>query len=691
MKQLFFELGTEEIPARFMRGAERELGERIVKGLDGLNLEHGAVKTWVTPRRLAVAIDVAESQPSKTETLTGPPARIAFDGDGNPTKAALGFAKRNNVDVADLKKVETERGEYLAATVHTVGQPARELLPAMIREALTKLHWPKPMRWGNSSHTFIRPVQWFVALLDGDVLPLEFCDIASSNTSRGHRFMAPDAFEVTDASQWEEKLRAARVEPNADARAELILTQSKKIAASVGGELVWDDGLLEEVSGLVEWAVPLLGTFDEGYLAIPDEVLITSMKVHQKYFAVRHPETGALLNHFVVVAGTEATDPSVVAYGNQRVLAARLADAKFFFELDKKTPLQEFTDKLAQRTFLKGLGTMRDKAARLEALAPKLAEALGNDTAAQEQAAIAGRVAKADLSTGMVGEFASLQGVMGWHYANHAGLPEAVAVAIKEHYWPKFSGDALPSGPVGVAVSLADKLDSIVGCFCLGLEPTGSADPYALRRQAVGVLRIAEAPAGASTNASLSQWLDLAHAAYGDVVDVDWPAVRGRILDFMRTRLKGALAADFPTDLTEAVLSSGFDDPADARGRLAALHTVKQSDGWEDLAIAFKRVFNIVADQEVAALDPASLTEPRAKELAEAYATHSKTVAAGLDTRDYPAALEAMVALKPAIDAFFDDVMVNSQDPAERTRRVALVGAIAAVFSRVCDFTKVST
>lgn len=699
MKELFFELGTEEIPARFLRRAERELGKRVVDGLNALGLETGEVRTWATPRRLALKVLAAESQPSKTETVTGPPARVAFDGDGNPTKAAVGFAKRNGVELDALETLSTPKGDYLAATVHTVGQPTVALLPAVLQEALTKLHWPKPMRWGASRATFIRPVHWMVAQYDRIAFDVTFCDITSGVLSRGHRFMAPDEFEVAGADDWEHRIRQAHVEPDADVRAASILQEARRLAAEAGGELVWDKGLLEEVSGLVESATPLLATFDPSYLEIPNEVLITSMKVHQKYFAVRQlpvegqaPGTGALMNHFVLVAGTVTTDPAIVAHGNQRVLAARLADARFFFENDKKSTLDSFAEKLAQRTYLKGLGTMLDKAKRLESVAPNLAKSLGYDSTTQGYAATAGRLAKADLSTGMVGEFASLQGVMGWHYANHEGLPEPVGIALKQHYWPKFAGDSVPTRPVAAAVALADKLDAIVGCFCLGLEPTGSADPYALRRQALGVLRIAQQlPSGTPNHASLVAWLDATHAAYAGVVDVDWPQVRERILGFLRARLKVALSGDFPTDLVEAVLASGFDDPADAHGRLAGLAKVKATDGWQDLADAFKRVVRIVADQAPGPLDASTLQEPQAVALAQAHAEYGGAITGGLDHRDYDAALTAMVALKPSIDRFFDDVMVMSEVPAERQRRLALLAEIAGVFRRVCDFDKVST
>ncbi|MDP6942766.1 MAG: glycine--tRNA ligase subunit beta [Myxococcota bacterium] len=688
MRELLFELGTEEIPARLLERARTELGERLGKALDAAGLAHEGLVTYATPRRLVVSCQVAEKQPDRTEELLGPPARVAFDDAGQPTKAAIGFAKRNNVPVDALERRETPKGEYLGCTVHTTGQAATMLLGEMLETAVTKLHWPKAMRWGTSSDTFIRPVHWIVAIFAGEVLPVSLFGIASGRTTRGHRFLDPDPFEVTGIDDMLSGLRRRHVEPDPAVRRDLIATAARELASSVGGEAIVDDALLEEVTGLVEWPVPLIGTFDEAALALPAQVLITSMNVHQRYFAVRRAD-GTLSNHFVIIGGMVVADPDVVVAGNARVLAARLADARFFYEADAKKGIAHFVPKLAGRRFLEGLGTMHDKAERLERLAAELTQVLvPEDGEAGALAARAGLLCKADLATDMVGEFAKLQGEMGADYARKSGEDDAVATAIEEHYLPKHAADAVPATAVGSAVALADRLDSLVGCFALGLEPTGSADPYALRRQALGVLRIIE---GAPQAPSLGEALDLARAAYGDTLDIDWHEVRRRLMSFFRGRLKASLGQTYPSDLTEAVLTVGYDDPADARGRLEALYALKQTQVWETLAAGVKRVANIAGDHPGGPVDPATLTEPAAVALFEAWHTVQHGAHVALDTGAYGEALDRLVTLKPTIDRFFDDVLVMSDDDEERTRRLSLLASIHALFHRIAAFDKVST
>lgn len=708
MKELLFELGTEEIPSRLLRGAERDLGAALTASLDDLGLEHTPVRTYSTPRRLALAVDVAPRQDDRVEERVGPPARVAWDAEGNPTRAAEHFAKRNGVAVDDLERRETPKGLYAAVTVKIEGQATASLLPDVLSRAVTGLTWPKVMRWNDGTHAFIRPVHWIVALFDGEVLPLTLYGVGAGRETRGHRFLAPAPFAVGDEAAWLEGLRAAKVEPDAEARAQRILEGARALAAQVGAALVRPEDLLEEVTGLCEWPRPLLGTFDEAALEIPSQVLVDAMRVHQKYFALATPETAqtqrpTLRNHFVVVAATEALDDQIIARGNARVLAARLADARFFFEADKARSLDSLVDELGQRTFLQGLGTVADKAHRLEALTPRLAARLYGDAVDAREAAAAGLYAKADLSTGMVGEFADLQGEMGRDYARLAGQPEAVAVAIEEHYWPRFAGDNVPATPLGAAASLADKLDSLVGCFALGLEPTGSADPYALRRQALGVVRVLDAlPAGPNGEAPqrvrLVEVMDIAREVYGEVLDAQesdhgaWPKVRERLLRFFRGRMKNDLARALPTDLVEAVLAAGFEDPVDIRGRLTALAARKDTDGWDDLAAAVKRVVRIVTGQATGALgDPSALTTPQGRALHEATEAVERDALGAMEAGRYEEALVRLASLKPTIDDFFDNVMVMSEDAGDRQRRLALLGRIAALFGRVAAFDRIST
>ena len=690
MKELLFEVGTEEIPARLIERARAELVQRITQALADAELAHGEPRSFGTPRRIAVVIDIEAHQPDKTEELIGPPVTIAFDGAGNPTKAALGFAKRNGVAMADIGRKATPKGDKLAVTVHTPGKLTTALLPDLLTEAVDKLSWPKPMRWGSSRQTFIRPVHWVVALYGGEVIDLELFGIRSGDSTRGHRFMAPEPFRVGNAAEWVGGLQAAKVQPDGGSRRSVIAQAAQELAASVGGVPVLPDSLLEEIGGLVEWPVPLLSSFDASFLELPQQVLVTYMQAHQKYIAIRTAE-GALTNHFIITAGTESSEPAVVCAGNSRVLAARFSDARFSFDSDTRRDLESMLEALDGRTFLKGLGTMKAKALRVEQLAGKLAAALGLDADTQAQARRAGRLAKADLSSEMVGEFPDLQGQMGREYARLAGEPEAVAVAIDDHYKPRFAADELPTDAVSQCVALADRLDSIAGCFGIGLEPTGSADPYALRRQALAVVRILETLPHAP---GLAGCLDLASEVYGDVLEGDWPPVRDRISAFIRGRMKAAFTKNdgFSADLVEAVLSVGYDAPSDVRGRLEALAALKETAGWDALATTVKRAANIVADGDLAALDPTALSEPAELALYAAYIEVRSVAAAALDSGDYAAALERIVTLKPAIDAFFDGVMVMSEVSAERERRLALLGAVCgSLFHRVAAFDKVST
>jgi glycyl-tRNA synthetase beta chain len=692
MKPLFLELGCEEIPARLLTRGVTELAQRLTKGLDALGLEHADLRTFHTPRRLALSLNVTAGQPDKTEELLGPPAKVGFDADGNPTKAAEGFARRHGIDVSEIRVKETERGDYLAATVSTSGQPTEALLPDVITDALSKLQWPKSMRWGANDTPFIRPVHWIVGLFGDTVLGLEFAGITADRQTRGHRFLAPEAFSVQGVEDWLDGLRKAHVEPDPAVRREVIVRESRALTGPLGHDVELDETLLDEVVGLVEWPVPLLASFEQEFLAIPPQVLITAMKSHQRYFPV-HDSEGALTNRFVLVANTIVRDPEVVAQGNGRVIRARLADARFFFEQDTRRAeekgLQDFVEQLKERTFLKGLGTMRDKAERLSRLAGRVARVLDpEDGDAAARATRAGLLAKADLSTEMVGEFPKLQGEMGRDYARIVGESDAISEAIFEHYLPRFADDALPSTALGASVALADRLDSIVGCYALGLEPTGSADPYALRRQALGVLRILSQQPNAP---ALDTAVEFACTAHDDDVVDDWGQVNSRVLDFFRGRLKNMLAEHYPTDLTEAVLSAGFFVPRDAEGRLAALNTLKETEGWDDLAIAVKRVVRIVQDQPVSELDPTTLSEGAEQDLYAASSDVGAQAQAALTQGAYADALILLASLKPHIDRFFEDVMVLSEDPGERTRRLALLGVVASLFNRVADFSKVST
>ncbi|MCB9728084.1 MAG: glycine--tRNA ligase subunit beta [Deltaproteobacteria bacterium] len=688
MRELLFELGTEEIPARLLRGSRHELCRRLEEGLEAAGLAFDGIHGYATPRRLAVVATVAERQPDRTAEMLGPPVEAAFDADGVATAAAQGFARRHGVSVDALERRPTERGERIGLTVHTPGRPATELLPAILATCIDKLTWPKAMRWGSRRESFIRPVHWIVALYDGEVLPLAWGGVTADRWTRGHRFMAPAPFEVHTALSWLEGLRERYVEPDAAIREERVEAGAHRLAADVGGSPALDDALLEEVGGIVEWPVPLLGNFEASYLELPPAVITTPMTVHQRYIPIID-SAGALTRHFVIVAGIEATDPSVISAGNGRVLRARLADARFFFEQDTRVPLDSFVPKLEERVFLQGLGTMGARAVRLQELSGLLCATLAPDAPeAPALAARAGLLAKADLATGVVGEFAQLQGEMGREYARRSGEPDAVAEAIFEHYMPRSATDDIPESLLGRAVALADKLDALVGCFSLGLEPTGSADPYALRRQALGVIRILEE---ADPAPGIAEVLDIARSVYGGALAADWPPVRERLLEFFRGRMKAALAQDYTSDLAEAVLAVGFDDPADARGRLEALFAMKRTEGWDAMAATVKRVRKIVEDTAPGELDPASLTEPAERGLFEAWTGVERAASRALDAGEYADALEGLATLEPAIERFFVEVLVMSEDPSERARRLALLARVDGLFHRIAAFDRVST
>ncbi len=688
MRELLFEVGTEEIPARLLRGARQELCQRLEEGLEALGLEFHNIHGYATPRRLAVVAAVAERQPDRTAEMLGPPWAAAFDKDGRPTAAAEGFAKRHGVAVDALERRPGDKGDRIGLTVHTPGRPATELLPELLTACIGKLTWPKAMRWGSRRETFIRPVHWIVALFDGQVLPLEWAGVSSGNLTRGHRFMAPEPFEVHTALSWLEGLRERYVEPDPAVREKRVEDGAARLAADVDGVAALDEALLEEVGGIVEWPVPLLGNFEAAYLELPKSVITTPMTVHQRYIPIVD-SSGALTRHFIIIAGVEATDPSVVSAGNGRVLRARLSDARFFFEQDSRRSLQWFVDKLEERVFLQGLGTMRARALRLEALSRRLVATLApTDAAAPELAARAGLLAKADLASDMVGEFAQLQGEMGMEYARRAGEHPEVAAAIFEHYRPRSATDDIPQSTIGRAVALADKLDALVGCFSLGLEPTGSADPYALRRQALGVIRILEEAEPAPGIAAV---LDITRDVYGATLASDWAPVRERLLEFFRGRMKSALGQDYTADLAEAVLAVGFDDPADARGRLEALFAMKRTEGWDALAAAVKRVRKIVEDSQPGPLDPSTLSEPSERALYDAWSLVERAATAQLDQGEYAGAVEGLATLGPAIDRFFTDILVMSDVPAERARRLALLASVDGLFHRIAAFDRVST
>jgi glycyl-tRNA synthetase beta chain len=665
---------------------------------------------FATPRRLAVRLGrVAGRQEDRTLEVAGPPVKAAFK-EGKPTKAAEGFARGQGVSVEDLVRRETPKGEYLYAVVHQPGRAAAELLPGAVERALKGVAFKRSMRWGASEATFARPVVWLSASHAGRVLPARFAGVEAGGESRGHRFLAPEPFSVTDdVFAYVARLEARRVVADPARRREMILERARELAREAGGELLAHEALLDEVTQLVELPVPLLGRFDPRFLEVPKEVLVSEMEAHQRYFPVVGAD-GALLPYFVVVAGTEVEDAARSLAGYRRVLSARFSDGAFFFAEDQKRPLIDRLEDLAAVRFHRDLGSVRDKVERFSRLAfrlaSELAEPLGLSAplapppdplaAAVEgkdgfagQLARAGALAKADLTTQMVYEFPELQGVMGAEYARRGGEPEAIARAIAEHYLPRGADDDLPSEPLGALVGLADRFDTLAGIFANGKGPSGTADPFGLRRAALGVIRVLRAR---GWHLSLDRVLGAAVDELG-AARRKKPAAQvvAEVKAFFRARLKAALVGEgVPTDVAEAVLEADHDDVVDAADRARALAELRASADFEPIAVTFKRVANILKGAAPPAPDRESLDAAAEVKLHDAARAVEARVAEAARARSFGAAFGVIADLAPVVDAFFEDVLVMAEDPAVRARRQGLLALAHRTFAPLADFTKLS-
>ncbi len=687
-RDLLLEIGTEEMPAGFVPPALEQLERFAREDLAAARLAHGEVRALGTPRRTVLWVrEVADRQPDAVEQKVGPPVSAAFDADGNPTRAGEGFARSNGVAVSDLLRVETDKGLYVAVRKEVAGRPAADVLADLLPAWIGRLHYPKTMRWGSGEVAFARPVHWIVALLGAAVVPFGFAGVASGRTTRGHRFHHPDPIEVRDAADYFSRLPAARVCVDPAERRARIAEGVAEIARRFGGEPLLDEDLLDTVTYLVEHPVPVGGTFDAAYLELPRELLILTMKHHQKYFAVVDVD-GGLRNQFVAVSNTEARDMAVVGRGNERVLRARLADARFFFDEDQKQSLEQMVEGLRKVVFQSQLGTSYEKVERFRALAGRIAAELCPDRAGTVDRIA--RLCKADLESQLVYEFPELQGIAGREYARRAGEDPVVARGIQEHYWPVQAGGDLPADPEADCVSLADKVDTVVGCFGVGLVPTGTADPYALRRQTLGVLRILLEK---GYRLGLSWLVDAALEGVGPRLTRPADEVRAEVLGFFRGRLEGLLTQQgLPGDLVQAALDAGCDDVVDARARAAALARARQDGTLAPLAETFKRVGNILkkAPRGADAVpEPDRFGADEERALWDAYQRVRAAMEAEAAAGDYDAFLARAGDLKGAVDAFFDGVLVMDPDPDVRANRLALLGAVAGLFGRIAEFTRV--
>lgn len=684
--ELFLEIGTEEIPAGFIPKALADMQRLLCKELDQARIAYGQVQTFATPRRLCIVIaDVARQQQRQELEVTGPPARIAFDAEGKPTKAAEGFARTNGVELSELQTIATPKGEYLFISKVIEGGESVDQLPSLLESVVSGIPFRKSMRWKDLDVRFVRPIHWIVALYGGEVVPFTFGDIQTGNRSRGHRFMAPAEFKVSSLEDYLRQAEAQHVIPQIDKRRSLIEGQLAELAAKLGGRINPDPELLEEVSYLVETPQALAGNIEERFLALPPELLITSMREHQRYFTLID-EQGKLLPHFITIANTIVTDPSVVIAGNERVLRARLSDAMFYWQEDQKRSLDSRLESLKKVVYQAKLGTSYEKIERFKILAAELAEQLNPEIKGLvERAAL---LAKCDLESGMVYEFPELQGIMGREYALLEGEDPRVATAIFEHYLPTQAGGQLPSDDVGTFVSIADKIDTLCGCFSVGLIPTGTADPYALRRAAIGILSIileGNYPISIPHLVARSVTL-LEHKAERPIAEIG-----AEVIEFIRLRMVNLLVGqNFPNDVVDAVLSASFNEPADALARVKALAELKSRADFEPLAVAFKRVVNIIKGGVEQAIDPSLFESVCEQNLQQRLAQVQVGLGPQIEAADYSAVLATIASLRPAVDDFFEGVMVMAEDQKVRSNRLALLTAVSHLFTDIADFSKIS-
>jgi glycyl-tRNA synthetase beta chain len=681
-KDLLFELRTEELPPRTLAGLSNALTESVVKGIDAAGIPHGRVHGFATPRRLAVWIEkLAEHQPDRQVERRGPPIANAFDAQGAATQAATAFAKSCGVAVGELSKLTTEKGAWLQFRGTERGAATTTLLQGILTEAVGSLPIPKRMRWGAHSAEFVRPVHSLVLLYGDEIVPIELLGLESGRVTSGHRFHSPKPISLKSAKGYEAKLRRAKVIADFAKRREMIRSGATLAAAQVGGTALIDDALLDEVTALVEWPVPVTGQFEQRFLSLPREVVIATVQDHQRYFAVQGPD-GKLSGWFVTISNIESRDPSKVREGNERVVRPRLSDAAFFWEQDRKISLHAQAARLSGVIFQTKLGSYAEKTARVT----QLAELIGSRIGAGADIRQAAQLAKADLMTAMVGEFPELQGTMGRYYAEAEGLPRDVSLAIEEHYRPRFAGDALPSTKIGQALGLADKIDTLVGIFAIEQRPTGTKDPFGLRRAALGVLRIL-----------LESRLDLdlpeMLAAAAEAQPVQRAGVSAEVYDFIAERLRGLLLEEPGTtpEMLDAVLANRPRSPLDAVTRLAALKEFLLLPDAVVLAGINKRIANILKKTQVShdwVVDPEALSEEAEKGLHQALTGLRDPVLDATRKQRYADSLQALVGLRAPVNEFFDRVMVMDENTAKRNNRLALLRDVLVLLGGVADLSR---
>ena len=683
------EIGTEELPPKALRSLMDAFAAALEAALDEAPLAHGAVHAYASPRRLAVLVEALEAGQEDRETVQkGPPVSVAFDKDGKLTAAGQAFADKCGVAADKLGRDKTDKGEWLSCHVVEKGKPATELLPGLVEKSLAALPIPRRMRWGAGDAEFVRPVHWVVLLHGSNVIKAPIMGITADNKSHGHRFHTSKALTIKTPAEYLQTLESGYVIADFDRRRELVRSGVEAAAREAGGNVVDGEALYDEVTALVEWPVPITGAFDEEYLRVPREAVISTLTGHQRYFPVAD-DSGALMQRFITVANLESKDPDQVRDGNERVIRPRLADAAFFWDSDRRRPLASRQESLHEVVYQRGLGSLYDKSQRTAALAQSIAAALGVDADLVQRAAL---LAKCDLLTGMVGEFPELQGIMGRYYAASDGEPAAVADAIAEQYLPRFSGDALPASVDGQILAVADKLDTLAGVFAIGKTPSGNRDPFGLRRAALGVVRILiECKLDLDLKATIATAVEA--QPKGTVESAELVAA---LYTFITERLRRYFLdrdTTLATETFDAVLARGPVSLVDFEQRIAAVQAFIKLEPAASLAAANKRIANILKkaeEQAGAAVKEKLLTEPAETALWDALAAARAAVTPLLEDRNYAEALTALAGLREPVDYFFDDVMVMADDKATRKNRLALLGELRDLFLNVADISRLS-
>ena len=682
-KKLLFEIGTEEIPARFIAKTKADMKGYLEKTLKELHIEYKSIELKCTPRRFVVVIDeLAENQATVEEELKGPAKKIAFDENNNPSKALLGFLKGKDISPEEVYFKTVGKDEYAHIKLTKEGQAVKGLLKDIFEGMIKSTTFPKSMRWGGKNIRFVRPIRYFVCLMDEEVIDFEIEGIKTGNITKGHRFLGSSEIVINTPDEYEAKLKENFVILDDEQRKGLILEQCKAVADSLGGTLMMDEDLLEEVNYIVEYPTAFYGEFDESYLSLPKEAIITPMKEHQRYFPVLDAD-GKLLNKFITVRNGDSYAIDNVKRGNEKVLDARLSDALFFYHEDTKKPLEAYVERLDTIVFQQKLGTILDKTKRIQNLSEKIAKALALTLPNLDRAAY---LSKADLTTAMVFEFTELQGIMGRYYANLSNEPSEVAEAIYEHYLPRFAGDELPSTNEGIILALSDRLDSVAGFFAIGIQPTGSQDPYALRRQALGILNIMMEK---KLNVRLFDLLDLALENF-DFEDMDKQSVKSDLMSFFELRLKNLFTdMGIRYDVVDAIINIEDSNPFDLLIRAKDLDAWVKNNSVTEALQTFSRISNISKEAIAGKVDEALFAHDSEAKLNTAYNSIKAEVEAMLARREYVKALELLISIKDSVDAFFDSVMIMDENMDIRANRLAMLSNIRTTMESVADLSKI--